>query len=593
MRYGGHITLVEHRRCVPEIIGFSNRIAYEPDGVRLIPVRQYGADRLEPIKAVHVADGYERGTTAKVNPAEVDAIVDQIEKCLADPRYDGLTFGVISLLGTAQAKAIEAALLERIPPEEWTARDLRCGDAADFQGSERDVMFLSMVAAAEPRPATRRAHRRTSTSSATTSPRRAPRTSCGCSTPSHSETSATPKTCASPCSTTATASSTAPRSKTTASSPPPCPRTCGSSPFDSLFEQRVFNRLYDRGYSVIPQFPAEGYSIDLVVVGSKGRLPSSATATPGTARSLRSATSPASATWNAAAGSSSASASPSSTSTRPRLSRGCGETLARARHPPVGMDGRRNGRRRRTQAGRHRRVPPRTRCAGRLDENVTIEEPLDTAPLLRTFPPSVAALTGHPAEPSLVEEPPVELDPSMPQTASTLQSYMEFIGSVTTPVSASRQELLDGIVAIVAVEGPVDGYRLHTAYVKAAGGHRVGKTIAKILNSAITSAVRQGQLVVDNPLNEAGVKPRTYRLPDQPEVRPRTLGPRPSNRFPRVSLIPDGRSSAAARLGQQGTLYRTVLGRLGLHRLTANVEARLERALQLAELTHEADIRVD
>ena len=91
----------------PEIIGFSNRIAYEPDGVRLIPVRQYGADRLEPIKAVHVADGYERGTTAKVNPAEVDAIVDQIEKCLADPRYDGLTFGVISLLGTAQAKAIE------------------------------------------------------------------------------------------------------------------------------------------------------------------------------------------------------------------------------------------------------------------------------------------------------------------------------------------------------------------------------------------------------------------------------------------------------------------------------------------------------
>ena len=43
-------------------------------------------------------------------------------------------------------------------------------------------------------------------------------------------------------------------------------------PFDSLFEQRVFNRLYDRGYTVIPQYPAEGYNIDLVVVGSKGRL---------------------------------------------------------------------------------------------------------------------------------------------------------------------------------------------------------------------------------------------------------------------------------------------------------------------------------
>ncbi|QNP54730.1 ATP-binding protein [Tessaracoccus defluvii] len=48
MRYGGQLTLVEHRRCVPEIIGFSNRIAYEPNGIRLIPVRQFGSDRLAP-----------------------------------------------------------------------------------------------------------------------------------------------------------------------------------------------------------------------------------------------------------------------------------------------------------------------------------------------------------------------------------------------------------------------------------------------------------------------------------------------------------------------------------------------------------------
>jgi very-short-patch-repair endonuclease len=83
---------------------------------------------------VFVKDGYERGSSAsRTNPPEVDAIVDQIAKCLADPAYDGLTFGVVSLLGTGQAKAVEK-LLERVSPEEWTARDLRCGDAADFQG---------------------------------------------------------------------------------------------------------------------------------------------------------------------------------------------------------------------------------------------------------------------------------------------------------------------------------------------------------------------------------------------------------------------------------------------------------------------------
>jgi very-short-patch-repair endonuclease len=147
MRYRGLLTLTEHRRCVPEIIGFSNRIAYEPDGIRLMPVRQYGADRLEPVMAVHMSGGYVEGTTTKVNPVEVDAIVETIEKCMTDPRYDGLSFGVISLLGSAQAKAIEKRLLDRIAPEDWAARRLQCGDSAAFQGAERDVMFLSMVAA--------------------------------------------------------------------------------------------------------------------------------------------------------------------------------------------------------------------------------------------------------------------------------------------------------------------------------------------------------------------------------------------------------------------------------------------------------------
>src|SRR3546814_9237530 len=45
------------------------------------------------------------------------------------------------------AKLIEHKLLDAVSPEEWAARELRCGDATAFQGSERDVMFLSMVKA--------------------------------------------------------------------------------------------------------------------------------------------------------------------------------------------------------------------------------------------------------------------------------------------------------------------------------------------------------------------------------------------------------------------------------------------------------------
>lgn len=225
MRFGGKLTLTEHRRCVPEIIGFSNRIAYEPDGIRLIPVRQYGVDRLDPIKVVHLHDGYVQGTTNKVNPVEVDAIVEQIEKSIADPRYDGLTFGVISLLGRAQAKAIEKQLLDRVPPEEWAARDLRCGDSADFQGSERDVMFLSMVAAPEPGKRLGALTRDLFVQRYNVAASRAKDQMWVF----HSvavETSATQKTCASSCSITVTASSPAPSGTTTACCPSPSLTTC-------------------------------------------------------------------------------------------------------------------------------------------------------------------------------------------------------------------------------------------------------------------------------------------------------------------------------------------------------------------------------
>jgi very-short-patch-repair endonuclease len=55
--------------------------------------------------------------------------------------------GIISLQGEAQARLIESKLLERLEPEVIERRRLICGDAYAFQGDERHVMFLSMVAA--------------------------------------------------------------------------------------------------------------------------------------------------------------------------------------------------------------------------------------------------------------------------------------------------------------------------------------------------------------------------------------------------------------------------------------------------------------
>ena len=113
-----------------------------------MPLRQFGGDRLPPLRAVRVEGGQTEGTATRLrNPVEAEAIVAQIEECVADPAYAGKTMGVVVLQGTGQVQLLHRMLLERIEPKEWEKRRLRVGTPPDFQGDERDVIFLSLVIA--------------------------------------------------------------------------------------------------------------------------------------------------------------------------------------------------------------------------------------------------------------------------------------------------------------------------------------------------------------------------------------------------------------------------------------------------------------
>jgi very-short-patch-repair endonuclease len=148
IRFGQNIVLREHFRCMPEIIQFSNDLCYASNGTPLDPLRAYPANRLKPVITRPVADGYRTGTPQNaLNEPEADALVAQLIACIGDPRYAGRTMGVISLQGEAQARLIESKLLKSLEPEVIEERRLMCGDAYAFQGDERHVMFLSMVAA--------------------------------------------------------------------------------------------------------------------------------------------------------------------------------------------------------------------------------------------------------------------------------------------------------------------------------------------------------------------------------------------------------------------------------------------------------------
>ncbi|OQY01265.1 MAG: hypothetical protein B6I26_05260 [Desulfobacteraceae bacterium 4572_130] len=144
----GMTVLQEHFRCMPEIIEFSNKHFYAPDGKGLYPLKQYSENRLEPLKTIFCTKGYTEGKGARIiNEPEANEIAVTISKLIDDNRYNDKTFGVITLQGNQQASLIQKLLLETIGEQEYHKRKIVCGNSASFQGDERDIIFLSLVTA--------------------------------------------------------------------------------------------------------------------------------------------------------------------------------------------------------------------------------------------------------------------------------------------------------------------------------------------------------------------------------------------------------------------------------------------------------------
>jgi len=138
--FGSTIRLVEHFRCAPEIISFSNHLCYGD----IQPLRDTSAIQLKPHTVEHrVLNGIARD---KVNMIEAEEIASLVMSASEQPEYETKTIGVVSLVGDEQAREIEMLLRRHLPSEAFESRHkILCGNAAQFQGDERDVMFLSIV----------------------------------------------------------------------------------------------------------------------------------------------------------------------------------------------------------------------------------------------------------------------------------------------------------------------------------------------------------------------------------------------------------------------------------------------------------------
>lgn len=135
------LMLTEHFRCLPEIIEFSNALSYNH---KIKPLRDDSNVSVKPaVVNYRVTNAYRDSN--KTNQVEAEHIASLICTCIEMDEYKDKTIGVISLLGEKQAYEIDKILQMKLEPKEYENRRIQCGTSAQFQGDERDIMFLSVV----------------------------------------------------------------------------------------------------------------------------------------------------------------------------------------------------------------------------------------------------------------------------------------------------------------------------------------------------------------------------------------------------------------------------------------------------------------
>ena len=144
--FANAIRLIEHFRCVPDIIQFSNHLSYNGE---IQPLRDESSSRLLPHVVPHRVEAKRRDED--VNREEVITIASLIAAAIEHPAYAGQSFA-ITLLGEIQALEIQKLLLTHLDPEEIERTAHLCGNPAQFQGDERDVMLLSVVDTPDDKP---------------------------------------------------------------------------------------------------------------------------------------------------------------------------------------------------------------------------------------------------------------------------------------------------------------------------------------------------------------------------------------------------------------------------------------------------------
>lgn len=141
------VVLKEHFRCLPEIIGFSNKYFYG-DQINCLKVRSKENTIKNPIETYYLEDATVNAVSSNylINKKEIDKIIEILKSIENNKSYNKKDIGIIVLQNSnAQIKMLNTAIWQNFSSDFIKERKIKIGNSYEFQGDERDVIILSMV----------------------------------------------------------------------------------------------------------------------------------------------------------------------------------------------------------------------------------------------------------------------------------------------------------------------------------------------------------------------------------------------------------------------------------------------------------------
>lgn len=180
--------------------------------------------------------------------------------------------------------------------------------------------------------------------------------------------------------------------------------------------------------------------------------------------------------------------------------------------------------------------------------------------------------------------PPPVVEEAAPRRV-TLESYTAWDEHpVGDPRSTPRASIMETMLEIVGVEGPMTASRAYSLYNRASGGRKLTSVARAPLSSSVYWLAQERKVVLvrkdDIPWQDDDV----VRMPDSPAVRVREMGPRALEEVPLDEIAEFVRRLRTARgISAAADLKRAVLNAYGLVRLTTRADEYLGLALGLAD----------